>query len=139
MAEKNFNMTTNVVEATAGPVADPSERRYPQFIQPWIGFPEKQKEIRDRLPSDHTFTSSPTTTTRSFLQGLGNSLNPIASEMSLVARQDKVVIEPLRVLLEEIRLHPHLQEHLEIRGEVKIDNQMNGRCQRRLDTCVTVS
>ncbi|KAG5949300.1 hypothetical protein E4U60_006226 [Claviceps pazoutovae] len=126
MTEMNFSMTTNLAEATKGPVADASERRYPQFIQPWIGFPEKQKEILDRLPSHHTFTSNPTTTTRGYVRGLGNSLNPIASEVSLVSRQEKVVIEPLRVLLEEIRVHPHLQELLGIHGEVKIDNQMNG-------------
>ncbi|KAG5960102.1 hypothetical protein E4U58_004755 [Claviceps cyperi] len=126
MAEKNLNVTTNLAEATTGPVADASGRRYPHFIRPWIGFPEKQKEILDRLPSDHTFTSSPGTTKRLYLQGLGHGLNPIASEISLGARQDKVVIEPLRVLLEEIRLHAHLQESLGIHGEVKIDYQMDG-------------
>ncbi|KAG6164847.1 hypothetical protein E4U51_004785 [Claviceps purpurea] len=126
MTEKNFNMTTELDEATTGLVTDASKRRYPSSLKPWIGFPEKQKEILDKLPSDHRFTSNLSNTKRGFLEGLGNSLNPIASEIGLGARQDKVVIEPLRVLLEEIRLHPHLQESLGIHGKVKIDTQMNG-------------
>ncbi|KAG6096391.1 hypothetical protein E4U30_001578 [Claviceps sp. LM220 group G6] len=126
MTEKNFNKTTKLKEATTGPVADATERRYPHFLRPWMGFPEKQKEILDKLPSDHRFTSHPRTTNRCFLEGLGDSLNPIASEIGLGSRQDKVVIEPLRVLLEEIRLHPQLQESLGIHGRVKIDTQMNG-------------
>ncbi|CCE28266.1 uncharacterized protein CPUR_01740 [Claviceps purpurea 20.1] len=105
-----LDVVTKLTLITEGPVVDPGDRPRPRLIVQWKGFPQKQQEILNKLPSDHKLPPDQGFPTRVDLRMIcGGStrriLKPIesdSSEYSLAMNREEAVIGPVELLMKEI-------------------------------------
>ncbi|KAG6105565.1 hypothetical protein E4U13_007831 [Claviceps humidiphila] len=114
---------------TEGPVVDPGDRTRPRLIVPWKGFPQKQREILNKLPSDHKLPPDQAFPTRTDLRMSGGfmrrMLQPIESEYSLAMNREEAVTDPVESLMKEVRENAELMTSFGIDGDVKFERNVN--------------
>ncbi|KAG6093393.1 hypothetical protein E4U30_004350, partial [Claviceps sp. LM220 group G6] len=123
-----LDVVTELTLITEGPVVDPGDRPRPRLIVPWKGFPEKQREILNKIPSDHEFTQS--YLTRVYIRDIEGYvmrriLQPIESEDSLAMNREEAVTRAIGILIKEVRQNTELRTSLDIDGDVKFVRNVN--------------
>ncbi|KAG6112733.1 hypothetical protein E4U13_004161 [Claviceps humidiphila] len=125
-----LDVVTELTLIAEGPVVDPGDRPRPRLIVPWKGFPEKQREILNKIPSDHKFTQGfPTRVDLRVLRWSERDMEPmhepINSEYSLAINREEAVTRPVGILMREVRQNAELRKSLGIDGDVKFARNVN--------------
>ncbi|KAG6090129.1 hypothetical protein E4U30_008220 [Claviceps sp. LM220 group G6] len=120
-----MNVVTKFTQVTERPVVGSCNRTRPRLIVPWNGFLQKQRQILNKLPSDHKFPPEQRLTTRAGLGVLAQMFKPIDSEDSLAAHQTMAVTRPVEVLMKEVRQNTDFMTSFGIGGDVNFERNMN--------------
>ncbi|KAG5987033.1 hypothetical protein E4U52_007966 [Claviceps spartinae] len=120
-----MNVVTKFTQVTEGPVVGSCNRTRPRLIVPWNVFLQKQRQILNKLPSDHKFPPDQRLTTRAGLGVLAQMVKPIDSEDSLAAHQTMAVTLPVEVLMKEVRQNTDFMTSFGIDGDVNFEKNMN--------------
>ncbi|KAG6094825.1 hypothetical protein E4U31_006140 [Claviceps sp. LM219 group G6] len=122
-----LDVVTELTLITEGPVVDPGDRPRPRLIVPWKGFPEKQREILNKIPSDHKFPQGFPNRVglRQIEQSVRRMREPIDSEYSLAINREETVTRPVGILMREVRQNAELRKSLYIDGDVKFARNVN--------------
>ncbi|KAG6059483.1 hypothetical protein E4U17_006212 [Claviceps sp. LM77 group G4] len=123
--DDKMNVVTKFSQITKEPIVGSCDRTRPRLIVPWIGFPQKQREILNKLPSDHKFPPGQHLTTRAGLGVWARMLKPIDSADSLAAHQTMAGTRPVEVLVKEVRQIKDLMTSFGIDGDVDFRRHMN--------------
>ncbi|CCE28268.1 uncharacterized protein CPUR_01742 [Claviceps purpurea 20.1] len=129
-----LDVVTEFTLVTEGPVVDSGDRPRPRLIVPWNGFPQRQREILNKLPSDHKFPSDQHLTTRAGLKMVAQMPKLIDSEDSLAAHQAMAVTRSVELLMKEVRQNAEIRTSFGIDGDVSFEKHMH-----RSDTATSVS
>ncbi|KAG6252499.1 hypothetical protein E4U23_008702 [Claviceps purpurea] len=120
-----LDVVTKLTLITEEPVVDPGDRPRPRLIVPWNGFPQRQREILNKLPSDHRFPLGQRLTTRSGLEMVAEMLKPIDSDDSLATNREEAVTGPVELLMKEIGQNAELRTSFGIDGNLKFEANVN--------------
>ncbi|KAG6252929.1 hypothetical protein E4U24_000129 [Claviceps purpurea] len=129
-----LDVVTEFTLVTEGPVVDSGDRPRPRLILPWNGFPQRQWEILNKLPSDHKFPSDQHLTTRAGLKMVAQMPKLIDSDDSLAAHQAMAVTRSVELLMKEVRQNAEIRTSFGIDGDVSFEKHMH-----RSETATSVS
>ncbi|KAG6093398.1 hypothetical protein E4U30_004355 [Claviceps sp. LM220 group G6] len=125
-----LDVVTDFTLFTKGPIVYPGDRPRPRLIVPWKGFPKKQREILNKLPSDHMCPRNhgfPTRADLSMTTGYAarRISIPIKSEGSLATNREEAVTLPVELLMQEVRQNAELRTSFGFNGDVKFAWNVN--------------
>ncbi|KAL4941663.1 hypothetical protein BDV06DRAFT_193960 [Aspergillus oleicola] len=124
---REIRVETDAALTTQGNVTDPVNRLFPKQIVPWLGFPDLQEQIWERLERALDFTSRPLFPSDTQLDYVATNIRgrPIYSEATLRNFERDTVDNFVEQVIEALRGDENLRQEFGIEGRVAFYDRAN--------------